>query len=71
MTKIPSASSTRPEDTPRLTAKSWERDWPRSYLLESSPSNQRKRSHPQGRSPSKNGQESARGEFPTKKPIRG
>ncbi|WZZ65962.1 hypothetical protein YC2023_077332 [Brassica napus] len=31
MTKTPSASSTNPEDTPRLTAKSWERGWPRSY----------------------------------------
>ncbi|KAF3583954.1 hypothetical protein F2Q69_00027786 [Brassica cretica] len=30
-TKTPSASSTRPEDTPRLTAKCWQRDWPRSY----------------------------------------
>ncbi|KAF3572419.1 hypothetical protein F2Q69_00059179 [Brassica cretica] len=36
-TKTPFASSTRPEGTPRLTAKSWERDWPRSYELESSP----------------------------------
>ncbi|KAF3511975.1 hypothetical protein F2Q69_00009654 [Brassica cretica] len=31
MTKTPSASSTSPEDTPRLTAKSWEEGWPRSY----------------------------------------
>ncbi|KAF3534053.1 hypothetical protein DY000_02040759 [Brassica cretica] len=31
MTKTPSVSSTNPEDTPRLTAKSWERGWPRSY----------------------------------------
>ncbi|WZZ15710.1 hypothetical protein YC2023_108799 [Brassica napus] len=31
MTKAPSASSTSPEDTPRLTAKSWEQGWPRSY----------------------------------------
>ncbi|KAF2610230.1 hypothetical protein F2Q70_00013551 [Brassica cretica] len=31
MTKTPSASSTSPEDTPRLTAKSWEQGWPRSY----------------------------------------
>ncbi|KAF3511930.1 hypothetical protein F2Q69_00005771 [Brassica cretica] len=30
-TKTPSASSTRPEDTRRLTANSWERDWPQSY----------------------------------------
>ncbi|KAF2542205.1 hypothetical protein F2Q68_00032616 [Brassica cretica] len=36
MTKTPSASSTSPEDTPRLTAKSWEQGWPRSYSLESS-----------------------------------
>ncbi|KAF3567515.1 hypothetical protein DY000_02016167 [Brassica cretica] len=36
MRKTPSASSTSPEDTPRLTAKSWEQGWPRSYLLESS-----------------------------------
>ncbi|KAF3529656.1 hypothetical protein DY000_02042898 [Brassica cretica] len=33
--KTPSASSTSPEDTPRLTAKSWEQGWPRSYSLES------------------------------------
>ncbi|KAF2546661.1 hypothetical protein F2Q70_00021289 [Brassica cretica] len=31
MMKTPSASSTSPEDTPRLTAKSWEQGWPRSY----------------------------------------
>ncbi|KAF2583708.1 hypothetical protein F2Q70_00035839 [Brassica cretica] len=31
MTKTPTASSTSPEDTPRLTAKSWEQGWPRSY----------------------------------------
>ncbi|KAF2596135.1 hypothetical protein F2Q68_00009653 [Brassica cretica] len=31
MTKTPSASSTSPEDTPRLTAKSWEQGCPRSY----------------------------------------
>ncbi|KAF2578241.1 hypothetical protein F2Q68_00003884 [Brassica cretica] len=31
MTKTPSASSTIPEDTPRLTARSWGRGWPRSY----------------------------------------
>ncbi|KAF3513010.1 hypothetical protein F2Q69_00006335 [Brassica cretica] len=31
MMKTPSASSTCPEDTPRLTAKSWEQGWPRSY----------------------------------------
>ncbi|KAF3571151.1 hypothetical protein F2Q69_00059326 [Brassica cretica] len=31
MTKTASASSTSPEDTPRLTAKSWEQGWPRSY----------------------------------------
>nr|VDD33747.1 unnamed protein product [Brassica oleracea] len=31
MMKIPSASSTNPEDTPRLTARSWELGWPRSY----------------------------------------
>ncbi|KAF2567568.1 hypothetical protein F2Q68_00025648 [Brassica cretica] len=31
MMKTPSASSTNPEDTPRLTAKSWEQGWPRSY----------------------------------------
>ncbi|KAF2598884.1 hypothetical protein F2Q68_00010940 [Brassica cretica] len=31
MTKTPSASSTSPEDTPRLTAMSWEQGWPRSY----------------------------------------
>ncbi|KAF2580931.1 hypothetical protein F2Q68_00004573 [Brassica cretica] len=30
-TKTPSASSTRLEDTRRLTAKSWERYWPQSY----------------------------------------
>ncbi|KAF3529932.1 hypothetical protein DY000_02040718 [Brassica cretica] len=29
--ETPSASSTSPEDTPRLTAKSWEQGWPRSY----------------------------------------
>ncbi|KAF3571086.1 hypothetical protein F2Q69_00059119 [Brassica cretica] len=34
--KTPSASSTSPEDTPRLTAKSWEQGWPRSYWPESS-----------------------------------
>ena len=31
MTKTPSASSTKPEDTRQLTAKSWERGWPQSY----------------------------------------
>ncbi|KAF3512143.1 hypothetical protein F2Q69_00005936 [Brassica cretica] len=31
MMKTPSASSTSPEDTPRLTARSWEQGWPRSY----------------------------------------
>ncbi|KAF3547012.1 hypothetical protein DY000_02010148 [Brassica cretica] len=31
MMKAPSASFTSPEDTPRLTAKSWEQGWPRSY----------------------------------------
>ncbi|KAF3569984.1 hypothetical protein F2Q69_00059022 [Brassica cretica] len=31
MMKTPSASSTSPEDTPRLTAKSWEQGWPRGY----------------------------------------
>ncbi|KAF2561529.1 hypothetical protein F2Q70_00017828 [Brassica cretica] len=31
MTQTPSASSTNPEDTPRLTAKSWEQGWPRNY----------------------------------------
>ena len=36
MMKTPSACSTSPEGTPRLTAKSWEQDWPRSYSLESS-----------------------------------
>ncbi|KAG5375959.1 hypothetical protein IGI04_040555 [Brassica rapa subsp. trilocularis] len=36
MTKTPSESSTSPKDTPRLTAKSWEQGWPRSYSLESS-----------------------------------
>ncbi|KAF2570409.1 hypothetical protein F2Q70_00004118 [Brassica cretica] len=30
-TKTPSASFISPEDTPRLTAKSWEQGWPRSY----------------------------------------
>ncbi|KAF3536056.1 hypothetical protein F2Q69_00023703 [Brassica cretica] len=31
MMKTPSASSTSPKDTPRLTAKSWEQGWPQSY----------------------------------------
>ncbi|KAF2610033.1 hypothetical protein F2Q70_00011546 [Brassica cretica] len=31
MMKTPSASSTSREDTPRLTAKSWEHGWPQSY----------------------------------------
>ncbi|KAF2601147.1 hypothetical protein F2Q70_00025055 [Brassica cretica] len=31
MMKTPSASFTSPEDTPRLTARSWEQGWPRSY----------------------------------------
>ncbi|KAF3523162.1 hypothetical protein F2Q69_00048237 [Brassica cretica] len=31
MMKTPSASSTSPEDTPRLTAKSWQKGWPQSY----------------------------------------
>ncbi|KAF3520682.1 hypothetical protein DY000_02061571 [Brassica cretica] len=31
MMKTPSASSTSIEDTPRLTAKSWEQGWPRNY----------------------------------------
>ncbi|KAF2553093.1 hypothetical protein F2Q68_00034183 [Brassica cretica] len=31
MMKTPSASSGSPEDTPRLTAKSLEQGWPRSY----------------------------------------
>ncbi|KAF3545070.1 hypothetical protein DY000_02008296 [Brassica cretica] len=29
--KTPSASSSSPEDTPQLTAKSWEQGWPQSY----------------------------------------
>ncbi|KAF2552144.1 hypothetical protein F2Q68_00035717 [Brassica cretica] len=31
MMKTPTASSTSPEDTPRLAAKSWEKGWSRSY----------------------------------------
>ncbi|KAF2583829.1 hypothetical protein F2Q70_00036825 [Brassica cretica] len=31
MMKTPSANSTNPEATPRLTAKSWEQGWPQSY----------------------------------------